>query len=152
MVQPLIDGIVSVSTALIVMNSPPPVNDMCLSVTSYWVWDSFGDIFPGWEGQCNEDCSLTAAGYELPPRAEEYTGGYAACIQDWTKLKGFPTKVVKFDDFRVYCVDNFGDPNYRAPFYHDYYQRWVIPVDILAEGVHELQCNWTLEWGNVPED
>lgn len=152
MAQVLIDGVISVSAAILLSNSPPLIPEMCLSTTSYWVWDSSGDIFSGWNGQCNEDCSLTAAGYSLPDLAEEYFGGYAACIQEWTKLKGFPTRIVKFNDFRVYCVDNFGDPNYRAPFYHDYYQRWVIPVDVLAEGVHGLQCEWSLEWGDVPEN
>ncbi len=147
MIKPLIDGLVGLGLVLSPEYNPPPIQDMCLSVTSYWVWDSFGDIFSGWEGQCDENCSLTAAGYTLPPQAEDYFGGYAACIQDWTKLKTFPTTIVKFADYSLYCVDNFGDLDYRAPFYHDNYKRWVIPVDILAEGVHELQCNWSLEWG-----
>lgn len=148
MLQPLIDGIISVSLA--VAPSPPPVADMCLSVTSYWVWDAQGDIYDGWMGQCDENCSYTGAGYYLPDRAEEYEGGYAACIQDWTKLKGSPTNIVNFGEFSVYCVDNFGDPDYREPFYHDYYDRWVVPVDVLAESVHGLYCDWNLGWGTPP--
>jgi len=129
----------------------PPISEMCLSVTSYWVWDENGDVLPGWGGQCNDDCTVVASGHTLPIRAEGYDGGYAACIQDWTKLKGSPTKTVTFDGKTVYCVDNFGDSDYWAPFYHDYYERWVIPIDILAEFEHGLQCDWSGSWGLLPE-
>lgn len=129
----------------------PPISEMCLSVTSYWVWDEQGDMLPGWGGQCNHDCSTVASGHRLPKRVEDYGGGYAACIQDWTMLKGYSTHVVTFGDFSHYCVDNFGDANYREPFYHDYYEQWVVPVDILDPGMHGLECNWTVSRGMAPE-
>ena len=129
----------------------PPISEMCLSVTSYWVWDEQGDMLPGWGGQCNDDCSTVASGHRLPKRVEDYGGGYAACIQDWTMLKGFPTHVVTFGDFSHFCVDNFGDLNYREPFYHDYYEQWVVPVDILDPGMHGLECNWSIGRGMAPE-
>lgn len=135
------------TTVCEVPEPPPPIEEMCLSVTSYWVWNDSGVMMDGWGGQCNEDCSYTASGHRLPYLAQDFQGGYAACIQDWTKLKGYPTKVVTFDEFSLFCVDNFGDPDYREPFYHDYYKRWVVPIDVLAQGVHRLVCNWSLSTG-----
>lgn len=125
----------------------PQIEDMCMAITSYWVWDDNGDIFDGWMGQCNEDCSKTGAGYDLPARAEDYTENYAACIFDWTSLKGYPTTLVDVPGYGEYkCVDNFGDQDYWVPFYHDYYEQWVIPIDLLNPYAHNLVCNWTTGW------
>ena len=127
----------------------PDIPDMCLAITSYWVWDDNGDIYDGWQGQCNEDCSTTGAGYSLPPRAEEYTENYAACIFDWTSLIGYPTRLVSIPGYGDYsCVDNFGAPSYQQPFYHDYYEQWVIPIDLLHPFAHNLVCNWSTTWTN----
>lgn len=130
------------------IDPPPPIEEMCLSLTSYWVWDETGNRLDGWEGQCDEDCSWTGAGYYLPETSEEYSGGYAACVYDWTKLKGSSTRVVSYGDTSLFCVDNFGDINYWEPYYHDLYERWVIPIDVLAPFEHGLVCNWSLSWGN----
>lgn len=125
----------------------PPIGDMCLAITSYWVWDENGDIYDGWKGQCNEDCSTTGAGYNLPARAEDYTENYAACIFDWTKLVGYPTTLVSIPGYGDYrCVDNFGDLDYQQPFFHDYYEQWVIPIDLLNPYAHNLVCNWSTGW------
>ena len=127
----------------------PPIADMCLAVTSYWVWDDNGDIYDGWMGQCDADCSKTGAGYDLPLRAEDYTDNYAACIFNWTSLKGYPTRLVSIPGYGDYkCVDNFGDLDYRQPFYHDYYEQWVVPIDLLSPFAHTLACNWSTGWWN----
>ncbi len=125
----------------------PAFSEMCLSVTSYWVWDDNGDIYDGWRGQCDADCSTTGAGYKLPDRVEEYTDQYAACIFDWTKLRGYSTRLVTVPSIGAYkCVDNFGAPSYQQPFYHDYYEQWVIPIDLLNPFAHGLFCGWSAGW------
>jgi hypothetical protein len=125
----------------------PDRNEMCLSITSYWVWDEGGQILDGWQNQCNEDCSITASGTRLPLHASEYSGGYAACIQDWTSLVGYPTRVLDVPGYGHYtCVDTFGDLDYRQPFFHEGYDRWVIPVDLLHPGAQDLVCDWSGSW------
>ena len=126
---------------------PPPLEEMCLSVTSYWVWDKNGKIFDGYHGQCDADCSFTGAGYYLPEKAEDYQGGYAACIYDWTMLKGHNTRTVNVLGEKWHCVDNFGKESYWEPFFHYGYWDWVIPVDLLAPLEHGLYCDWDVGWG-----
>ena len=132
-----------------IASTVPDIDDMCLAITSYWVWDANGDMLAGWGGQCNEDCSITGAGYTLPARAEDYIENYAACIFDWTSLIGYPTTLVSIPGYGDYkCVDNFGAPNYQQPFYHDYYEQWVIPIDLLSPFAHNLVCDWDKDWTN----
>ena len=127
--------------------SIPDRRDMCLSVTSYWVWDENGEIMDGWENQCNEDCSIMASGHTLPAVSSDYSGGYAACIQDWTSLVGYSTRTLDISGYGQYtCVDTFGDPDYTRPFFHEYYERWVIPVDLLHPGAQGLVCDWSGGW------
>ena len=125
---------------------PPPIEDMCLHVTSYDVWDENGDIYDGYHGQCDADCSKTGGGYTLPDRAEDYRGGYAACIRGWTSLVGYQTTHIKVNGLTVACVDSFGRESYQQPFFHPGYSpaQWVIPVDVLsAVPTQELVCNWS---------
>ncbi len=125
----------------------PERNDMCLSVTSYWVWGTDGQILDGWGNQCNEDCSITASGTRLPMQSTGYEGGYAACIQDWTSLVGYPTKTLDIAGYGEYkCVDTFGELSYTKPFFHEYYEQWVIPVDLLHPGAQGLVCDWSGGW------
>jgi hypothetical protein len=124
----------------------PPIEEMCLSITSFWPWNEQGYLYDGWHGQCDSDCSVTSGGYRLPEKAEDYGGGYAACISGWTAVAEYPTAhlVTGWDD--LVCVDSFGDPDYRKPFYHYGYERWVVPVDILAPFAHGLDCDWEISW------
>jgi hypothetical protein len=125
----------------------PERQDMCLSITSYWVWNKDGEMLDGWGNQCNEDCSITASGTTLPAVSSDYSGGYAACVQDWTSLVGYPTKTLDIDGYGKYtCVDTFGEPSYRKPFFHEGYDRWVIPVDLLHPGAQDLVCDWSGGW------
>ena len=125
----------------------PPIEDMCLSVTSYWPWDDDGQLYDGYHGQCDADCSYTGGGYYLPEQASNYPGGYAACIYDWTSRKGYSTRVVNVLGEEWYCVDNFGVESHWEPFFSLAYLDWVVPVDLLAPEGHGLYCDWSVSWG-----
>ena len=129
---------------------PPPITEMCLHVTSYWPWDDNGRLFDGWNYQCNDDCSITGGLYTLPELASDYAGGYAACIHGWTRIKGYPTTIVELPMGDFYCVDTFGRESYRQPFY-EADEGWVIPVDLLHPGYHDVICDWSISYGWVQD-
>jgi hypothetical protein len=123
---------------------PPPIREMPLHVTTYYVWTPDGDRMDGWGGQCDSTCRWTAAGYELPQRVEDYQGGYAACVSSWVRLKGYPTVVVNIPGYGEWrCVDAFGAVGYRQPFWHEGRGLWVVPIDLLREPAHDLVYGWT---------
>lgn len=120
---------------------PPPVDQMPLSVTSYWLFDDSGTAV-AWNGQANGDPNHYANGEATSPA---HAGRVAACIQDWTRL-GWTTAVSFWWDgqlVEVACYDNFGLASYRQPFYHSGYGRWVVPVDVLSPvPLHGLVEQW----------
>lgn len=128
------------------LNCPPPLEDMPLSLTSYWTMDSDGNYVP-WNGQADDTPHLAANGTLLTPDMAWQT---SACISDWTTR--YWTNTVIFwwngEQREVACNDEFGRESYRQPFYHDGYGLWVIPVDVFSpEPVHGLVWEWQL--GNV---
>lgn len=124
--------------------------EMCISLTSYWVWKEDGTFLDGWGGQCDSDCTTTANGTTLS-HDWAWTGqgdplSAAACISPWVRLGTTRTITLPYYG-EVSCVDAFGLESYRQPFYHPTYERWIVPVDLLAQGVHDLICGgWSLGW------
>lgn len=132
-----------VSVALESMQQPP-LDQMPLSITSYWLFDENGRP-TAWGGQANGDPYHYANGEET---SADHAGRVGACIQDWTLYNW--TKAIRFTwqgrPMLLHCYDNFGAVSYRRPFYHDGYETWVIPVDILSpEPYHGLVYDWALE-------
>lgn len=129
---------------------PPPVADMPLSVTSYWIFDDSG-VPVAWNGQANGDPDHYANGEATSP---DHAGKVAACIQDWTLL-GWTTAVTFWwggEQMTVACYDNFGDEDYRRPFYHAGYGQWVVPIDILSPlPYHGLVWDWSRDVVQVGE-
>lgn len=120
---------------------PPPMADMALSLTSYWLFDDLGQPV-AWGGQADGDPFVYANMY---PTSPDHAWNVAACIGSWTRR--YHTTAVSFfwgGAWReLACYDAFGAVNYREPFYHDGYGRWVIPVDILSpEPIHGLVMEW----------
>lgn len=121
---------------------PPPIEQMPLSVTSFWMFDDNGNPV-AWGGQANGDPGHYANGEATSPA---HAGKVAACIQDWTLLNW--TTAVSFwwggEQMTVACYDNFGAPSYRRPFYHAGYGTWVVPIDLLSPlPYHGLVWDWS---------
>lgn len=123
----------------------PPLGEMPVSLTSYWIFDEQGDYLPGWGGQCDSSCEDAANGVIL---TLDMAGRVGACISSWVKFRPHTLTVVFSDGSMMECVDAFGRESYRQPFFHEGYGRWVIPADILypPPGVHGLVENWRLIW------
>ena len=120
---------------------PPPVDEMPLSVTSYWLFDDSGNPV-AWGGQADGDPHHYANMY---PTSPDHAGKVGACISAWVK-RGW-TKAISFlwqgKRIIIHCYDAFGLESYRQPFYHDGYGRWVVPVDILSPvPYHGLVLEW----------
>ncbi len=127
---------------------PPPLEEMPLSITSYWLFDATGAPV-AWEGQANGDPWHYA---NLEPTSPSHARQVAACIQPWTRF-GWTTAVSFWwqgEWLTVACYDNFGAVSYRQPFYHDGYGRWVIPVDVLSPvPYHGLVREWETDMVQV---
>ena len=129
---------------------PPPVGEMPLSITSYWMFDDNGNPV-AWEGQANGDPGHYANGEATSP---DHACKVGACIQDWTLLNW--TTAATFwwqgEQMTIACYDNFGLESYRRPFYHAGYGEWVIPIDVLSPlPYHGLVWEWGTEMVKVGE-
>lgn len=124
------------------VNCPPAIEDMALSLTSYWFFGPDGEPV-AWNGQADGNPEGYANSY---PTSPDHAWRVSACISEWTTL--YWTTAVSFmwgSQIReVACYDNFGLESYREPFFHDGYGQWVIPVDVLTpEVVHGLVHDWS---------
>lgn len=125
---------------------PPPLQEMPLGLTNYWFFDKNGRPV-AWNGQANGQPDYYANMY---PTDAAHNWHVAGCIQDWTKIyhgQGSVTTAVSFwwhgEQRELACYDNFGDADYRRPFYHPGYGTWIIPVDVLTdEPVYGLVWGW----------
>ena len=112
-----------------------------LSLTNYWPLDESGQHV-AWYGQADGNPYRTALNVPTRP---EYEWDMGACVFDWVTFGH--TQQVSFwyngQERQVACTDNFGSTAYRVPFWHDYYQTWVIPVDVFTpEPLHVLIYDW----------
>lgn len=141
---------------------PPPLTEMPLSLTNYWFFDSDGNPV-AWNGQANGEPDLYG---NLYPTSASHEWQVAGCINAWTKLYIEPgedeepfdsyTTAVSFwwngERHDLSCYDNFGDPDYRRPFFHERHGTWVIPVDVLTdEVVYGLVWDWSLDTAVIGE-
>lgn len=114
--------------------NPPPITEMCFSVTSYWPFDD-GVLTP-YGGQADSDPTKTANGFKI-------TGEHQA---NTFVASSLPFVGQEFCNSWLGCVpihDTFGDPTYQAgPFWHDGYKQFVIPIDVFSpEPAHYLECS-----------
>lgn len=142
--------LLAISGAVEAVTAVPPLESMPLSLTSYWMFDDDGQPV-AWGGQANDDPGHYANGEVAVP---EHAGNVAACIQDWTLF--YWTTAVSFtwqgQQMQVSCYDNFGAESYRRPFFHDGYDVWVVPVDILSPvPFHGLVWEWSTDTVKVGE-
>ena len=137
-----------VSSAISQVTQPPPVEQMPLSVTSFWFFDADGNPV-AWQGQANGDPYHYA---NTEPTSADHAGKVAACIQEWTTF-GWTTAVTFMwygEQMTVACYDNFGAVNYRQPFFHEGYGEWVVPIDILSPVTyHGLVREWSTDMVRV---
>ena len=130
-----IAGTVQIGTAV------PAVEDMPLSVTSYWLFDDTGQPV-AWGGQADGDPLHYANGQTTSP---DDAGRVAACIGEWVK-RGYTTAVSftwQGQPVTVACYDAFGLESYRQPFFHEGYGEWVVPIDLLSPvPFHGLVREW----------
>lgn len=123
------------------LNCPPPIEEMPLSVASYWTMDEDGNYI-AWNGQADDSPELAANGTYLTPDLAWQAG---ACISEWTTRYWTTSVVFQWggEVREVACHDEFGRESYRRPFFHDGYGLWVIPVDVFSpEPVHGLVWEW----------
>lgn len=73
--------------------------------------------------QCLIPCNITGTGQEINT---DSIWNYSACITDWI---GWHIEVGGID---LWCVDTYGNPEFRKPFYHEDLQSWVIGVDVIT--------------------
>jgi len=126
---------------------PPPLGEMALSLTNYWLFDEVGTPL-AWGGQADGDPYHYA---NMQPTSAAHDWQVSACIGDWTKF--YHTTAVTFwwqGEWReLVCYDAFGLESYRQPFFHEGHEQWVIPVDVLtSEPVYGLVDSW--ETATVP--
>ena len=118
---------------------PESWDEFCFSVTSYWVFDTDGNVIHGTLNS-DTDPTSTAVGVRITSPEQRNTwvalplplisGGYYsyACFHGFGCLPGW---------------DTFGAPTYQAGgFWHPSYHAKVIGVDVFTDEIlHELICN-----------
>lgn len=110
---------------------PPALADLPILVT--WYNPALGGI------NCNNDCSTLADGTKWN---DSHYNNTAACI---VRLRG---ATLHFGDYAVKCRDSGGMVKIS---WNDYYQRWVMHVDVLS--AEPIGCNyclyekWRVKWG-----
>lgn len=113
---------------------PPPITEMPVLVT--WYDPARGGI------NCDSDCGTFADSSPVTPEAY---GNVTACIPEWL---GAHLTISGLGTF--HCRDTGGA---IVIAYNDYYDKWVIHVDVLQshppEWNYELR-NWHLSWNPVP--
>lgn len=113
---------------------PPPITDMPVLVT--WYDPAQGGI------NCDVDCGTFADSSPVTPEAY---GTVSACIPEWL---GAELTISGLGTF--HCRDTGGS---IVVAYNNYYQQWVIHVDVLQTEMpawnYELR-EWQLNWNPVP--
>ncbi|MEM7110988.1 MAG: hypothetical protein AAF614_01050 [Chloroflexota bacterium] len=113
---------------------PPPITDMPVLVT--WYDPSLGGI------NCDVDCDTFADSSPVTPEAY---GAVTACIPEWL---GAELTISGLGTF--HCRDTGGS---IVVAFNDYYQQWVIHVDVLQTEMpswnYELR-DWQLNWNLNP--
>lgn len=130
--------------AALAQAQPPPIEQMPLSVTSYWLFDEAGQPV-AWDGQADGDPHHYA---NMQPTSPGHANQVGACISDWTRFNW--TTSVSFvwqgQPLDIACFDAFGAVSYRQPFFHEGYGTWVVPIDVLSpEPLHGLVWEWQTE-------
>jgi hypothetical protein len=106
------------------LECPPPIDQVCWSVTSYWPFDENGGAIAG-NGQADSQPNYTANMTYITPNDE---WSIAAVPFDLVGVA-----LIFPNGHTVYAADTFGNPTYQAGvFYHDYWKQWVMGVDILS--------------------
>ena len=115
------------------LECPPPIDQVCWSVSSYWPFDENGQAIAG-NGQADSQPNYTANMTYIT--ADDKWGIAAVPLDLVGSVLVFP------DGTAVYAADTFGDPVYQAGvFWHDYWQQWVMGVDILTPDLFlYLEC------------
>lgn len=123
----------------------PPISCMPVQVTNYIPYrlDANGSpilqdgelvFYTETNFQCMVPCNKTG-GLVLITKAS--IGYFAACIADWYGNH------IEVAGQTLWCIDQFGDPTYRKPYFNPAWDQWVIPVDVLT---HEPQGYLTYEY------
>jgi hypothetical protein len=111
----------------------PKPSEVCLSLTAYWPFDEQGNPQP-WNGQADATPTQTANGYHIT-------------VDDRNKVAAAPLPLIggNVDALGIEATiqDTFGHEVYQhGAFWHDGYERWVLPIDILSdEPIHYLVCD-----------
>ena len=113
--------------------SPPicagPLEEMSIHLTTYWPFDENNTLLPGWQGQCDADCSTMANGTKV---TLDLANRSAACIQEWVWV-GRSRMSVNIDGYGSFvCNDAYGAESYREPFFDEDVGKCVIGVDVLS--------------------
>ena len=112
---------------------PPPIDEACLLITTYWVFDE-NDIAVPFGGQADSDPNSTANGTHITPESENQI---AAIPFDMVG-----SMVYLSNGLVLYGADTFGDLERQGGlFWSDYFDQWVIGVDILTDDYYSyLDC------------
>lgn len=126
----------------------PPIHQIAILWTNYYPIDEDGNWQP-FNYQADDSPQYTGTGFRLEKHLD---GKVAACIGEWTTI-GW-TKAVTFNfqgnEITLVCLDEFGAPGYREPFYHPGLERWVICVDMFSsKPTYEIIYDWTLSTVNT---
>lgn len=117
---------------------PPPMEELCVSITNYWVWNEAGELIP-WNGQADGDPGHTA---DMTPLSLDLEWQIAAGpLPLMGRTYVFP------NGHEVRIADTFGAPAYQAgPFWHYTYDQFVWGLDVLTdEPLHYLLCEGELK-------
>lgn len=111
----------------------PTAKDVCISLTAYWPFDEQGNAIP-WNGQADGSPNQTANGFHI---TADHKNTIAAAP---LPLIGGRVKIMGLD---AAINDTFGNVVYQhGVFWHDGYEHWVLPVDILSnDPIHYLVCD-----------
>lgn len=150
------------------VTQPPPLEQMALSLTNYWFFDSAGAPV-AYEGQADGDPSVYGSLYPTSAGHKWQVAGCIGGLKDspwpaWTKTYLGPdavsyTTAVSFlwygERVTLVCADTFGLESYRRPFFHEGCGCWVVPVDILTdEPVKAFVWEWettAVSFGEIDE-
>lgn len=124
----------------------PPVDCLPVHVTNYhsYILNDIGQpilangqlqFYQYTNQQCQVPCNKTGGMVEITFDSIDY---FAACIKDWYGWH------IEINSVEYWCIDSFGNPGLRKPYFNESWQQWVIPVDILThEPLSYLTYDWT---------
>lgn len=113
-------------------NIPEP-DEVCISLTAYWPFNEDGKAVP-WNGQADGSPSLTANGFRISPDSKNKVAAAPLMLVGGSvDIMGISANI----------HDTFGNEVYQhGIFWHDGYNHWVLPVDILSnDSIHYLVCD-----------